>query len=88
MEKVILEASKLYANSYKGELVNTSSECFNIPYETLVTEELIEEEKDIKCSGQVILRKREKVGYNYEPYLTCKNEDGKIVHEEKNIRII
>ena len=75
MEKVILEASKLYSASYKGELVNTSYECFNIPYSTLVKEGLIEEE-DITCSGHVILTKREKVGYDYEPYLTCQNEKG------------
>ena len=73
MEKVIIEAAKLYASSYQGELTNTKYECFNIPYSTLLKEGLIEEE-EIKCSGHVILRKREKVGYNYEPYLTCKNE--------------
>ena len=82
MEKVIVEASKLYAASYQGELTNTSYECFNIPYSTLVKEELVEEE-DITCSGQIILRKREKVGYNYEPYLTCTDSKGKVVHEEK-----
>ena len=82
MEKVIIEASKLYAASYQGELTNTSYECFNIPYSTLVKEELIEEE-DITCSGQIILRKREKVGYNYEPYLTCTDSKEKVVHEEK-----
>ena len=78
MEKIIVEASKVYSSSYQGELVNTSYECFNIPYSTLIKEELIEE-TDITCTGNIIMRKRDKIGYDYEPYLTCKDKKEKVV---------
>lgn len=80
--RTVNEAAKLYSNSYQGDLVNTNYECFNIPYSTLINEGLIEEE-DIKCSGNIIMRKREKVGYDYEQYLTCENNKGEIIHDEK-----
>ena len=82
LEKTINEAAKLYSSSYQGELVNTSYECFNIPYSTLIKEGLIEEE-DINCSGNIIMRKRKKIGYDYEQYLTCKNSKGEVIHQEK-----
>ena len=82
LEKTINEAAKLYSSSYQGELVNTSYECFNIPYSTLIKEGLIEEE-DINCSGNIIMRKRKKIGYDYEQYLTCKNSKGEVIHQKK-----
>lgn len=80
LEKVAVEAGKLYAISYQGELDNTNGTCWTIPYQTLINEGLIQEE-DIKCEGYVVLTKREKNGYDYDSILTCKDKKGNIVHE-------
>ena len=44
LEKLAYEASKLYVKNYRGEMTNASSDCFNVPYDTLLNEGLIEEE--------------------------------------------
>ena len=80
LEKIAYEASKLYVKNYRGEMTNASSDCFNVPYETLLNEGLIEEE-DIHCSGNVIIDNTSGTGNEYQAYLTCKDKKGKIVHE-------
>ena len=91
LEKVVVEAAKVYAINYQGNLVDVdrtsglseisfADSCWNVPYSTLVKEELIQEE-DITCSGSIIVSRREKSGYDAENYLTCKDKKGNIVHE-------
>ena len=80
LEKLAYEASKLYVKNYKGEMTNASSDCFNVPYDTLLNEGLIEEE-DINCTGNIIIDNTSGKGNEYQAYLTCKNKKGKIVHE-------
>ena len=80
LEKLAYEASKLYVKNYRGEMTNASSDCFNVPYETLLNEGLIEEE-DINCTGNIIIDNTSGNGNEYTAYLTCKDKKGKIVHE-------
>ena len=80
LEKLAYEASKLYVKNYRGEITNASSDCFNVPYETLLNEGLIEEE-DINCTGNIIIDNTSGNGNEYTAYLTCKDKKGKIVHE-------
>ena len=80
LEKLAYEASKLYVKNYRGEMTNASSDCFNVPYETLLNEGLIEEE-DINCTGNIIIDNTSGDGNEYTAYLTCKDKNGKIVHE-------
>ena len=80
LEKLAYEASKLYVKNYKGEMTNASSDCFNVPYDTLLNEGLIEEE-DINCTGNIIIDNTSGNGNEYTAYLTCKDKKGKIVHE-------
>ena len=80
LEKIAYEASKLYVQNYRGEITNASSDCFNVPYETLLNEGLIEEE-DINCTGNIIIDNTSGNGNEYTAYLTCKDKKGKIVHE-------
>ncbi len=78
LEKLVYEASKLYVKNYRGEITNADSDCFNVPYETLVNEGLIEEE-DISCTGNIIIDNTSE--NKYQAYLTCKNKKGKIIHD-------
>ena len=80
VRKIAYEASKLYVQNYRGEITNASSDCFNVPYETLLNEGLIEEE-DINCTGNIIIDNTSGDGNEYTAYLTCKDKNGKIVHE-------
>ena len=80
LEKLAYEASKLYVKNYRGEMTNASSDCFNIPYDTLLNEGLIEEE-DINCTGNIIIDNTSDKGNEYQAYLTCKDKKGKVVHE-------
>ena len=80
LEKLAYEASKLYVKNYKGEMTNASNDCFNVPYETLLNEGLIEEE-DINCTGNIIIDNTSDKGNEYQAYLTCKDKKGKVVHE-------
>ena len=80
LEKLAYEASKLYVKNYRGEMTNASSDCFNVPYDTLLNEGLIEEE-DINCTGNIIIDNTSGNGNEYTAYLTCKDKKGKIVHE-------
>ena len=80
LEKLAYEASKLYVKNYKGEMTNASSDCFNVPYDTLLNEGLIEEE-DINCTGNIIIDNTSGNGNEYTAYLTCKDKKGKTVHE-------
>ncbi len=83
--KFVEEATKLYARNYKSELEkDKTSTCFNIPYQALLEEDLIEEE-EISCEGNVILEKRSREGYNHKYYLTCRDSSGKVVHESEPI---
>ena len=83
LEKLAYEASKLYVKNYRGEMTNASSDCFNVPYDTLLNEGLIEEE-DINCTGNIIIDNTSGKGNEYQAYLTCKDKNGKIVHEAEN----
>ena len=80
LEKLAYEASKLYVKNYRGEMTNASSDCFNVPYDTLLNEGLIEEE-DINCIGNIIIDNISGKGNEYQAYLTCKDKKGKVVHE-------
>ena len=80
LEKLAYEASKLYVKNYRGEMTNASSDCFNVPYNTLLDEGLIEEE-DINCTGNIIIDNTSGKGNDYQAYLTCKDKKGKVVHE-------
>ena len=80
LEKLAYEASKLYVKNYRGEMTNASSDCFNVPYETLLNEGLIEEE-DINCTGNIIIDNTSGNGNEYTAYLTCKDKNGNVVHE-------
>jgi len=80
LEKLAYEASKLYVKNYRGEMTNASSDCFNVPYDTLLNEGLIEEE-DINCTGNIIIDNTSDKGNEYQAYLTCKDKKGKVVHE-------
>jgi len=80
LEKLAYEASKLYVQNYRGEMTNANSDCFNVPYETLLNEGLIEEE-DINCTGNIIIDNTSGKGNEYQAYLTCKDKNGKVVHE-------
>ena len=80
LEKLAYEASKLYVKNYRGEMTNASSDCFNVPYDTLLSEGLIEEE-DINCTGNIIIDNTSGKGNDYQAYLTCKDKKGKVVHE-------
>ena len=83
-QKLVHEAAKLYTKNFRGELDSEDSSCFNIPYQSLLQEDLIEEE-NIRCSGNIILEKRSMNGYNYNYYLTCKDLSGKILHQSDAI---
>ena len=80
LEKLAYEASKLYVKNYKGEMTNASSDCFNVPYDTLLDEGLLEEE-DISCTGNIIIDNTSGNGNEYTAYLTCKDKNGNVVHE-------
>ena len=80
LEKLAYEASKLYVKNYRGEMTNASSDCFNVPYDTLLDEGLIEEE-DISCTGNIIIDNTSGNGNEYTAYLTCKDKNGNVVHE-------
>ena len=80
LEKLAYEASKLYVQNYRGEMTNANSDCFNVPYETLLNEGLIEEE-DINCTVNIIIDNTSGKGNEYQAYLTCKDKNGKVVHE-------
>ena len=80
LEKLAYEASKLYVKNYRGEMTNASSDCFNVPYDTLLNEGLIEEE-DINCTGNIVIDNTSGKGNEYQAYLTCKDKKGKVVHE-------
>src|SRR5699024_5938429 len=67
LEKLAYEASKLYVKNYKGEMTNASSDCFNVPYDTLLDEGLIEEE-DISCTGNIIIDNTSGNGNEYTAY--------------------
>lgn len=82
--KLVHEATKLYAKNYRGELRNDDSDCFNLPYQTLIQEQLIEEE-NISCTGSIILERRSNSGYNYKYYLNCQDASGKVLHESEPI---
>ena len=79
-QQLVHEAAKLYTKNFRGELESEDSSCFNIPYQALLQEDLIEEE-NIHCSGNIILEKRKMDGYDYNYYLTCKDVSGKVLHE-------
>lgn len=80
LETMVMEAIKLYVNDYRGELANSVGDCFSVSYSSLINKGYIEEE-DIHCTGNIIVDRRENSGYEYELYLTCKNDNGKVVHE-------
>lgn len=78
--QLVHEAAKLYTKNFRGELESEDSSCFNIPYQALLQEGLIEEE-NIRCTGNIILEKRTMDGYDYNYYLTCKDVSGKVLNE-------
>lgn len=78
--QLVHEAAKLYTKNFRGELDSEDASCFNIPYQALLQEDLIEEE-NIRCNGNIILEKRKMNGYDYNYYLTCKDVSGKMLHE-------
>ena len=83
--KIVEQAAKLYTRNYKSELENDkTTTCFNIPYQALLKEDLIEEE-EISCEGNIILERRNREGFNYTYYLTCKDSSDKIIHASETI---
>ena len=83
---IVKEATDLYIEKY-GKNFDESENCFDIPYDNLVKENLIHE-SDITCLSkegqQGIIQATRIAGTNnfkYEYYLTCKDyTSGEILH--------
>ncbi len=73
--KIVEEASNLFIQEYKGQLMNNPATCFQINYQTLIEKKLVKESK-ITCSGTIILTKSGN-GKNISPSysLTCNDDD-------------
>lgn len=73
----------LYLDQYKGELSNKDDSCFNINYQTLVSEGF--QESEIKCKGNIIVTKANN-DYENSYYLTCTDSEGNnVVDESKSV---
>ena len=69
--KLVEQAVNLYQTRYKGEFNNNSqASCFILDYQTLLDEELLEEQ-DISCSGKIVLTRNSKNNLNKSYYLKC-----------------
>ncbi len=75
MDVVVDPAVDLYVDQYKGELANEDTTCFNINYQTLISDGLIKE-AEVICNGNIILRKVN-TGMEPEYYLTCVDNNQK-----------
>ena len=84
---VVKEATDLYVEQY-GKSFDEIENCFDIPYDSLVEEELIQE-SDITClssEGQQGIVQATRIpgtnNFTYEYFLTCKDQStGEIFHE-------
>ena len=84
---VVKEATDLYVEQY-GKSFDETEICFDIPYDSLVEEELIQE-SDITClssEGQQGIVQATRIpgtnNFTYEYFLTCKDQStGEIFHE-------
>ena len=84
---VVKEATDLYVEQY-GKSFDETENCFDIPYDSLVEEELIQE-SDITClssEGQQGIVQATRIpgtnNFTYEYFLTCKDQStGEIFHE-------
>ncbi len=84
---IVGEAADLYIEQY-GKSFDETENCFDIPYDNLVAEELIQE-RDITClssEGQQGIVQATRIpgtnNFTYEYFLTCKDRTtGEIFHE-------
>ena len=84
---IVGEAADLYVEQY-GKSFDETENCFDIPYDSLVEEELIQE-SDITClssEGQQGIVQAIRIpgtnNFTYEYFLTCKDQStGEIFHE-------
>ena len=83
-EQAVHKAVKKYTKNYQEAFRNGTASCFDVPYQALIDEKLLEED-GISCSGSVILRKKNSDGYRYEYDLNCYDETGKMIHESEPI---
>lgn len=83
-EKVVKASSTAYVDKYKNnEAFSTNVECFTIPYQALIKEELLKEE-NVTCSGYVqAIRINDTKNYNYKYYLNCKDKKGNNISTAK-----
>jgi len=84
-ENLMREAGKLYIDKGKNDIDELSGVggCFLIPFNELNKGDLLKEYKteELDCTNDTFLRV-ERTGeytYDYLPYLTCKNKEGKQV---------
>lgn len=82
--ELIKSAMNGYVLKYKGEILDSGdSSCYVLPYEKLIKYELLIE-KEISCSGNIIINKEDN-DYNFDYYLTCKDENGTKYSEAKTL---
>lgn len=77
-------AIKTYVDKYKGQLINDSSSCFNINYNSLISEGLLKE-NDIKCTGNIIVTKGINNNFSNSLYITCVDQNGDSVNISENV---
>lgn len=77
-------ATKMYIDRYNGQLINDNSTCFNINYNTLLSENLLKE-NDIKCNGNIIITKENKNKFKSDFYLTCVDENDNVVNTSPEV---
>lgn len=82
-EKMVKEATDLYVDRYKRGLSNEYS-CFNITYQTLISEGLLKEE-DLTCTGIVQATRKKGNNFTYNYYLECKEKSGKVIKKSEPV---
>lgn len=83
--QLIEQATSLYSDKYKGELLSDNTSCFLINYTSLLNDGLIKEE-EIKCEGYIILNKsgsNKSLSPNY--YLGCIDKDNTKLSDIGNV---
>lgn len=75
--KLTEQALDLYAARYQGILRTKRDKCIIVDYNTLKTEGLLKE-KNITCTGKIIMTPKNNSSYSYTYYLNCKDENNRV----------
>ncbi len=85
LDVVVESAVDLYTDQYKGELADENAECFNINYQTLLKDGLVDE-TDVFCDGNIIIRDNKSTNsLENSYYLTCRDSKGNEINKSEKV---